>query len=56
MEEELKQYLEGMETRIVGRVTERLEGRMDAIEERLKDHARQSDHDLETKIITEFHK
>ena len=33
-----------------------MEGRMDALEERLKDFVRQSDHDLETKIIGEFWK
>jgi len=68
MDEELKQYLDGMEGRIVDRVTEsvtdrvtervteRVGGRIDAVEERLKDYVRQSNHDLETKIITEFHK
>ncbi len=38
------------------RIMERVDGRTDAAEERLKDHIRQSNHDLETKIITEFHK
>jgi hypothetical protein len=84
MDEELKQYLEGMEGRIVDRVTERVTdrvtervtdrvaelvtdrvtervtervgGRIDAVEERMKDYVRQSNHDLETKIIIEFHK
>src|SRR5580700_10677479 len=40
------------ETRIMARV----DGRIDAVEERMKDFVRQSNHDLETKIITEFHK
>jgi hypothetical protein len=39
-----------------GRIMARVDGRMDAAEERMKDFVRQSNHDLETKIITEFHK
>lgn len=38
------------------RIVERLGGRLDAAEDRLKEFVRQSDHDLETKILTEFHK
>lgn len=52
MDDELKQYLDAME----GRIVERLGGRIDAVEDRLKDYVRQADHDLETKVITEFHK
>lgn len=48
MDDELKQYLDGME----GRIVERLGGRIDAVEDRLKDYTRQADHDLETKVIT----
>ena len=39
-----------------GRIMERVGGRIDAVEERLKDFIRAADHDLETKIIGEFHK
>jgi hypothetical protein len=35
---------------------ERTGGRIDAVEERLKEFVARSDHDLETKVITEFHK
>jgi hypothetical protein len=35
---------------------DRVDGRIDAVEERLKDFVAKADHDLETKIITEFHK
>lgn len=85
MDEELKQYLGGMEDRFVesvteriggridalqgrvielgeridaveGRIMDRVDGRIDAVEERMKDYARQGLHELETKIITEFHK
>ncbi len=38
------------------RIMERVGGRIDAVEERLKDYIRAADHDLETKIIGEFHK
>lgn len=48
MDDELKQYLDAME----GRIVERLGGRIDAVEDRLKDYTRQADHDLETKVIT----
>jgi hypothetical protein len=54
MDEELKQYLDGMEDRIVERTTdrimERVDGRVDAVEERMRDFARQTSHDLETKF------
>jgi hypothetical protein len=56
MEEDLKQYLEGMESRIVERIMERICGRIDASEERLKEFVRTADRDLETKIIKEFWK
>jgi hypothetical protein len=39
-----------------GRIMERVDGRIDAVEERMKDFVRLSIRDLETKIITEFHK
>ena len=39
-----------------GRIMERAGGRIDAVEDRLKDFIAKADHDLETKIITEFHK
>ena len=49
-----------LETRLTERITERIMervgGRIDAVEERLKDYIAKADHDLETKIITEFHK
>jgi len=48
--------LDGKFDEFEGRIMERVAGRIDAVEERLKDHIRQSNHDLETKIITEFHK
>ena len=41
MDEELKQYLEAMERRVI---------------ERFKEFVRTAGHELETKIITEFHK
>lgn len=37
MDADLKVYLEGMESRIVERVTERVGARLDAMEERLKE-------------------
>jgi hypothetical protein len=45
MDQELKQRLDGMEDRIM----ERVHGRIDAVEERMKDFARQTSHDLETR-------
>jgi len=50
MDAELKQHLEAMEARIM----ERVGGRIDASEERLKDFIRAADRDMETKIIGEF--
>jgi hypothetical protein len=44
------------EERIIDRVMERVGGRLDVSEERMKDFARASDHDLETKIVGEFWK
>ena len=35
---------------------ERVGGRIDASEERIREHIARADHDLETKIITAFHK
>jgi hypothetical protein len=37
-------------------IMERVGGRLDAVEERLREFVARSDHDLETKVITEFHK
>jgi hypothetical protein len=70
MDEDLKQYFDGkfaaiddkfaaIDDKFVefeGRIMDRVEGRIDAVEERMKDYVRQSVRDLETKIITEFHK
>ncbi len=56
MDQELKQYLEGMEDRIVERTMERVDGRIDAVEERMGAFVRQSIHDLETKVVGEFYK
>jgi hypothetical protein len=63
MDADLKQYLEGMETRLTERVDatetrimQRVDGRIDAVEDRLKDFIRQADLDLETKIVGEFWK
>jgi hypothetical protein len=33
-----------------------LDGRLDALEQRLKDHTAEAVRDMETKILTEFHK
>ena len=41
---------------VTSNVTERIGGRIDAFEERLKDFIVKANHDLETRIITEFHK
>jgi hypothetical protein len=70
MNEDLKQYLDekfeaidgkfaAIDEKFVlfeGRIMDRVGGRIDAVEERMKDFVRQSSQDLETKIITEFHK
>jgi hypothetical protein len=56
MDAELKSYLEGMESRIADRITDRVAGRIDAVESRLKDFIAKADFDLETKIIAEFWK
>jgi hypothetical protein len=48
----LKRDLQGVEARIM----ERVEGRIDAVEDRMKDFIRHADQDLETKIIAEFWK
>jgi hypothetical protein len=56
MDEELKQHLEGMEARIVGRLTERVESRIDAAEERMKNHVSEECHAIETKLLAEFWK
>ena len=59
MDAELKKHLEDMEGRLEGKLDaaeQRLEGKLDAAEQRLKDFIRDADHDLETTILTEFHK
>ncbi len=66
MDAELKQYLERIEASVGDlraslaetevRIMERLDGRLDAVETRLKEFAREADRDLETKIIAEFWK
>jgi hypothetical protein len=48
--------IDGKFVEFENRITARVDGRIDAVEERMKDFVRQSNHDLETKIITEFHK
>lgn len=52
MDAELKEYLENMEARIM----ERVGGRIDAAEERLKAHTSAECEKVETKLLTEFHK
>jgi hypothetical protein len=42
-------------TELEGNIMERVGGRIDAVEVRLKEFIAQADHDIETKIITEFH-
>jgi len=56
MDDELKVYLEGMETRIVERVTQCLEGRIDGAEERMKTHTSTECEKIETRLLAEFHK
>jgi hypothetical protein len=70
MDEDLKKYLdakfqvldakfqaiEASQVQLERNIMERVGGRIDAVEERLKAFVAQADHDLETKIITEFHK
>ena len=59
MDGELRQYLEGMEARIMqmeARIMQRVEGRIDAAEERLKAHTSSECEKVETKLLTEFHK
>lgn len=63
MEAELKQHLDDMRRELVGRLEagearlmERLAGRIDAAEERIKDFVREADRDLETKVVGEFWK
>ena len=55
MDEELKSYLESMEARIVDRTTERLAGRIDASEDRMKRQLAESLTNLETKMLKAFH-
>jgi hypothetical protein len=56
VDNELRDYLDGLEQRIVGRVTQRLEGRIDASEERMKSHASEACERIETRLLAEFHK
>lgn len=56
MDEELKTYLDGMEERIVDRVTQRVEGRIDAAEDRMKIHVSKQCEIVETKLLIEFQK
>lgn len=50
MEDELKQYLQGMEKRL----NEHLSGQVDASEARMRDFIRESNHNLETRMLAEF--
>jgi hypothetical protein len=52
MDEDLKAYLGAMETRLKAHV----DGRLDAVEARLREFMTQADFDLETKIVGEFWK
>jgi hypothetical protein len=54
VDSELRAYLEGMEERIVERVTQRCEGRIAASEERMKEHVGKSCEKVETKLLAEF--
>jgi predicted nucleic acid-binding Zn-ribbon protein len=38
------------------RIMERMDGRVDAVEERMKDYVKETVRDMETNVITEFHK
>jgi hypothetical protein len=52
MDTEFKTYLEGMEARSMDRVG----GRLDAVEERMKTHVTRSCDDVITKLLAEFWK
>jgi hypothetical protein len=51
-----KQDLLDMETRLTERIAERVGGRIDAFEERLKSYIAAAHHDLKTRIVAEFYK
>jgi chromosome segregation ATPase len=48
----IKSQIKELEARIM----ERIDGRIDAVEERMKDYVKEAVHDLETTMIKEFHK
>jgi len=50
------QTIEGRFQTTEARFREMLDGRLDAVEQRLKEHAVSVARDMETKILTEFHK
>ena len=66
MEEQLKAYLDEIKSDIRAiaermdaseqRIMDRVGGRIDAAEVRIKEFVREADHDLETKVSAEFHK
>jgi hypothetical protein len=67
MDSELRQYLDDMRASILqdtktsimemqASIMERIDGRIDASEERMKDFIRKADFELETKIVGEFWK
>jgi hypothetical protein len=67
MDEDLKKYLdaqfaevrseiEGMEERVVERGTQRVEGRIDVAEDRMKVHVSKQCETVETNLLTEFQK
>jgi hypothetical protein len=63
MDEDLKQYLDTQFASIDTKLTElennlmeRVAGRIDAVEARMKAFIGLADHNLETRVITEFHK
>jgi len=63
MDEDLKKYLDAQFAEVrseiektEGRVMDRVGGRIDAVEDRLKDFIAKADHDMETKLLTEFQK
>ena len=56
MTDEDKQWSTGQLGQSEARIMARVEGRMDAVEDRLKDFIRHADEDLETKIAAAFWK
>ncbi len=51
MDEDLKQYLIAMESRM----NERMDGRMDSMESRLNENVNHTVEKMETKLLTAFH-